>query len=240
MKFKSLSECAVVVYFEDEVSEANLLHISAFNKAIYEQPFAGFLETVPAYTTLTVYFNPKLVRQNDLLKGVRAYQSVIHYLEKLSLTLLINQSIVKHELIHVPVCYDEVFGPDLAYVAQYNKLNIADVIQLHCSAIYTVYMVGFMPGFPYLGGMSSQIATPRRDLPRSSIKAGSVGIGGEQTGIYPLNSPGGWQLIGRTPMQLFNSANMPPALFKAGQSVKFQAINRDEFDVIARSQAYAY
>lgn len=235
MKFKSLSENAVVIYFGENVDESMLLHILAFNKALYEKPFVGFLETVPAFISLTVYFDPLLVIEADSLKGVRAYKRVIHELEKISLTLVIDQTLADQELVHIPVCYDEIYAPDLAYVAQYNQLSIDEVIHIHCSATYTVFMIGFMPGFPYLGGMSAKIAAPRKGVPRSNIPAGSVGIGGEQTGIYPLNSPGGWQLIGRTPIQLFNVEQTEPSLLKAGQSVKFYPIDKDKFDAFSRS-----
>lgn len=233
MKFQSLSESAVVIYFGDNVEESTLLHISAFNKAIHAQPFSGFLETVPAFVSLTVYFDPFLVIGINAVKGRRAYQMVINYLEILSSTLVFDKSFVEQDLVHIPVCYDEVFGLDLADVAQYNRLSIDEVINIHCSTIYTVYMIGFMPGFPYLGGMSSKIATPRKDFPRTDIQPGTVGIGGEQTGIYPLNSPGGWQLIGRTPILLFNMALTQPSLLKAGQSVKFYPINQNKFKAMS-------
>lgn len=236
MKFKPLSENAVVIYFGENVDELMLLHISTFNKALYERPFPGFLESVPAFTSLTVHFDSFIVIGYKALKGVRAYEKVIHYLEKLAATLVIDQSLAAQDLVHIPVCYDEIFAPDLAYVAQYNKLSTDEVIDIHCSATYTVYMIGFMPGFPYLGGMSPKIAAPRKGVPRSNIPAGSVGIGGEQTGVYPLNSPGGWQLIGRTPIELFNAAHTEPSLLSAGQSVRFYPIDKDKFEATAKSQ----
>jgi inhibitor of KinA len=132
--------------------------------------------------------------------------------------------------IEIPVCYDPEFGPDLEFVAEHNKLSVEQVVRLHSTAEYLVYLIGFVPGFPYLGGMPPQIAAPRLPSPRPVVAAGSVGIAGEQTGIYPLSTPGGWRLIGRTPVLLFDPEMRPPSLFVPGDRVLFRPISREEFE----------
>lgn len=133
------------------------------------------------------------------------------------------------QLITIPVCYGGELGPDLADVAALNKITTDEVINLHSSATYLVHMIGFVPGFAYLGGMPETIAAPRKATPRAAIPAGSVGIAGMQTGIYPLQTPGGWQLIGQTPVKLFDPTRPVPALLKAGDRVQFKRIGMDEF-----------
>jgi len=149
--------------------------------------------------------------------------------------LLTNFSIKnseKIEIVHIPVCYSEKFGIDISDVANLNNLTIEEVIKIHSEGKYLIYMIGFNPGFPYLGGMSDKIATPRLLEPRTKISAGSVGIAGSQTGIYPLDSPGGWRIIGRTPVRLFDLRLEKPFLLKQSQYLKFEPILEDEYDDI--------
>lgn len=122
-----------------------------------------------------------------------------------------------------------MFAPDLSYVSRFNQLRTDEVIQIHSSNTYHVFFLGFSPGFPFLGGMDKRITTPRRDTPRESISSGSIGIAGAQTGIYPIETPGGWQIIGRTPLSLFNPINTPPTLLKPGDTILFFPISMDEF-----------
>lgn len=133
-------------------------------------------------------------------------------------------------MTEIPVCYGGELGPDLPEVAAAHGLSEEEVVEIHASADYLVYMLGFAPGFAYLGGLPKRIATPRRRTPRLSIPAGTVGIAGDQTGVYPIATPGGWQLIGRTPDPLFLPDAMPPALLRAGDIVRFRPISRAEFD----------
>lgn len=132
-------------------------------------------------------------------------------------------------VIEIPVCYGEEFGPDLEFVANHNGLTPEEVIRIHSSAEYLVYMVGFAPGFPYLGGMPEAIAAPRRPSPRLAIPAGSVGIAGKQTGVYPIETPGGWQIIGRTPIALFVPDSNPPTILASGDRICFRPISRQEY-----------
>jgi inhibitor of KinA len=131
--------------------------------------------------------------------------------------------------VEIPVCYGGDLGPDIDDVARQHGMSAQDVIDIHASGDYLVYMVGFMPGFAYLGGLSSRIATPRRQTPRTAVPAGSVGIGGEQTGVYPLVSPGGWNLIGRTPLRIFDIDRTDAALLATGDRVRFRPISNGEF-----------
>jgi inhibitor of KinA len=134
----------------------------------------------------------------------------------------------------VPVCYDRDFAVDLDEVATRSRLMPAEVVSRHASASYRVACVGFTPGFPYLSGLPNELATPRRLTPRKLVAAGSVGIGGNQTGIYPQDSPGGWNIIGRTPLRLFDPSEVPPSLFVIGDTVRFRQITRDEFEQLSR------
>jgi inhibitor of KinA len=134
--------------------------------------------------------------------------------------------------IEVPICCDTEFALDLEQVARHAKLSSAEVVDLYCAGIYCVGCIGFTPGFPYLLGLPGKLATPRRASPRKEVPAGSVAIGGEQTGIYSLRSPGGWNVIGRTPLQLFDPQNNPPALLNVGDRISFRALMRDEFEAL--------
>src|SRR4029453_856356 len=139
-------------------------------------------------------------------------------------------AVAKSRLVKVPVCYDAEFALDLKTVAQHCGLSPNEVVARHAAARYDVRCVGFTPGFPFLGGLPAKLATPRRKSPRPAVPAGSVGIGGPQTGIYPLRSPGGWNIIGRTPLRLFDVTREPATLFRAGDRVRFFPIGRDEFE----------
>lgn len=134
-----------------------------------------------------------------------------------------------HRTVSIPVCYGGEYGPDLEYVARHHNLTPEEVISIHSEGEYLAYMIGFAPGFPFLGGLSEKIATPRRSSPRTSIPAGSVGIAGMQTGVYPISTPGGWQLIGQTPIKLFLPEQNPPSLLQAGDIVKFEPISKEEY-----------
>ena len=137
-------------------------------------------------------------------------------------------------VIEIPVLYGGEMGPDIENVAEHNHKTVEEVIKIHTSEEYLIYMIGFIAGFPYLGGMSKEIATPRLKSPRVKIEGGSVGIAGEQTGIYPVASPGGWQLIGRTPLKLYDADREKPVLLEAGQYIKFAAVTEEEYKMIEK------
>ena len=226
-----LSEQAVTVAFGPEISEARLQQITAFDRLINQNPFPGFRCSVPAYHTISVFYDPLKVSKSDF-PGVDSFAKVSWYLQKLKLE---PENIVVKEAsaITIPVCYGRNFGPDLEELAKSHQLSVEEVIHLHSAAVYKVYMIGFVPGFAYLGGMNEVLDTPRKPVPRQKIPAGSVGIAGKQTGIYPMETPGGWQIIGRTPLQLFAADRPQPALLKAGDNVIFKPVSVNEFKLIS-------
>ncbi|EHN59314.1 5-oxoprolinase subunit PxpB [Oenococcus kitaharae] len=181
----------------------------------------GIVDVIPAYHTLTVNFDPALLQADELQD----------YLDRLIQSKKLEASApVKHVLL-LPVCYDEEFGPDLNSVAAYGHMTVPELIDLHSSLDYFVYMLGFLPGFAYMGTVPDRIAMPRLDQPRAVTAAGSVGIAGQQTGMYPLQSPGGWRLLGRTPVRLYDPKR-PAPLYEAGDYIRFQAISRADYNKI--------
>jgi inhibitor of KinA len=224
---RSVSESSVCIYFGDKISDHIHERVMAVNTAINLSRFTGFIETVPAYASLTIYFDPLTVMEQGALKGNSVSEKVISYLREINVSPIHTQKIIKPFLI--PVCYEDEYGPDLKEVAQMSGLACTEIIRLHHEPIYKVFMLGFMPGFAYLGGINKKISMPRKKTPRKIVPAGSVGIAGDQTGIYPAESPGGWQLIGRTPMKMFDIADQPPAVLRAGMLVQFCTITRNEF-----------
>ncbi|MDN9011382.1 5-oxoprolinase subunit PxpB [Brevibacillus laterosporus] len=226
-----LGDAAVLVQFQLANNEDADIYqlVQAFATHIEQHPFPGMIEFVPAFTSVAIYYDPIMVKQvvNQQTNST-AYEIVVN---KVNGMLAEHTSKLEQQsrLIEIPVCYGGEYGPDLEEVAKYHQITPEEVIRIHSSAVYKVYMIGFAPGFPYLGGMSTEIATPRRASPRLQIPVGSVGIGGEQTGVYPIETPGGWQLIGRTPLALFRAKQNPPSYLRAGDTVRFRPITQQEY-----------
>ncbi len=200
-------------------------------QCIEQNPFPGFVETVPAYNTLAVYYNPVEVVQTAATIAASVEETVRNIIvntEKLT-------AATTTQLVEIPVCYDETYAADLEETASNLQLNKKELIQMHCSKTYHVYMLGFTPGFPYMGKVDERIVTKRKQQPRLAVAPGSVAIAGEQTGIYPFATPGGWNIIGRTPLQLFDRHKTNPFLLKAGDEVKFKPITQDEFEQYSTS-----
>jgi len=191
------------------------------------------IELVPAFASVAVHYDP--VRVPESPPGARRQSAYERFAEAMNSALadLSESALPAAREVTIPVCYGGQYGPDLADVATAHELTPDDVVRLHSGATYAVYMLGFAPGFAYLGGLPEAIATPRRPEPRMAVPAGSVGIGGSQTGVYPLMSPGGWQLIGRTPLRLFDARRDPPAMLAAGDRVHFTSVTPDEFQRVA-------
>lgn len=183
------------------------------------------LDVVPAYSSLAVYYDVIALHT----PGKTAFEAMEEKLQPLLSSEIINSEI-GGRTHRIPVCYEPAFAPDLGELAGARGLTEEEVVRLHTGATYHVYMIGFLPGFPYMGRVDSRIATPRRSSPRTNIAAGSVGIAGEQTGIYPLPSPGGWNIIGKTPLRLFDQQKPEPVLLQPGDSVQFYSITEDEFN----------
>ncbi|WP_345056389.1 5-oxoprolinase subunit PxpB [Hymenobacter glaciei] len=222
-----LGDAAVVLEFGTSISPATHAAIAAFGARLAAQPFAGLREMVPAFTTLTVYYDPWLASENGHYP--EPYERVAAQLRELLAAPAPAAAAQEAATVDIPVCYGGAFGPDLAFVAQHAGLSAAEVVRLHTAPEYLVHMIGFAPGFPYLGGLDARLATPRRSQPRPLVPAGAVGIAGPQTGIYSLPTPGGWQLIGRTPLALFNPEWATPSRLRAGQRLRFVAVSEAEF-----------
>lgn len=200
--------------------------IMALHQKLSTKSFPGFIESVPAYSSLAVYYDPVFIKQQYPHTST-AFAFVQNIMELFAKEIDHTTSIQTKPIKTVPVYYN---GEDLEFVASLHQLTTTDVIQIHSGVIYHVYMNGFLPGFAYMGTVNEKIITARKDKPRLRVAAGSVGIAGAQTGIYPIDSPGGWQIIGNTPLQLFNKTKTDPCLIKAGDQVQFISIDKNEFD----------
>ncbi|MGG0462304.1 5-oxoprolinase subunit PxpB [Priestia aryabhattai] len=230
-----LGDSALVITFGDSIQYDIHKQIKTCKDSIELNPFPGFIECVPAFTNLTIFYNPlevvAAVKKKEKKEFVSPFEVVSSFLQ----SKLENEQTEKkldHRTVSIPVCYGGEYGPDLEYVARHHNLTPEEVISIHSEGEYLAYMIGFAPGFPFLGGLSEKIATPRRPSPRTSIPAGSVGIAGMQTGVYPISTPGGWQLIGQTPIKLFLPEQNPPSLLQAGDIVKFEPISKQEYQEI--------
>ncbi|MZQ84668.1 5-oxoprolinase subunit PxpB [Paenibacillus sp. 5J-6] len=250
-----LGDSAIVLTLGTSIDLSTLDLVRQVTAYLEKYPFAGFIELVSAYTTITIYYDPVAVYEhfsdaevhrkhehpageNYLLPCDKVLQHIQRCLDGFEMGNE-KQSSQNEECIEIPVCYGGEFGPDLAAVAAYHSVTEEEIIARHTALVYPVYMIGFAPGFPYLGGMDKQLNTPRKAVPRPRIPAGSVGIGGAQTGIYPFETPGGWNLIGRTPLALFQPESAPPSLLRVGDRVKFIAITPEQFHFSAeRNQGY--
>ncbi|MSU23385.1 MAG: 5-oxoprolinase subunit PxpB [Opitutus sp.] len=220
MTLSPLGDSALVIALGSGLDPSALPRGRALAAALAHDPIAGVVDVVPAFATVTVFYD---------IAHIGTYAQLCAELETRAQRADAALLSVATRTVEIPVCYGGDFGPDLAEVAARTALTVAEVVALHYGADYLVHAIGFAPGFAYLGGLPEKIHTPRRSTPRTSVPAGSVGIGGAQTGVYPRVTPGGWNLIGRTPLKLFDPANTPPALLGAADRVKFRAITAEEF-----------
>jgi len=227
MQITPLGDNALVLELGDVIDESTHLRVQKVWRALAAAPLPGVTELVPAYTTVTAFYDPLAAVRAGAPEGDIADWLGVKLRERIKDPPKSEK--FKSRTVEIPVCYDAEFGPDLGLVAKQAKLTPEEVVKRHAKPEYLVYLVGFAPGFPYLGGLPKELRTPRHAKPRMAVPPGSVGIGGEQTGIYPLATPGGWNLIGRTPMKLFRPGEEPPVLLRAGDRVKFKAITREEF-----------
>ncbi|MBY7144143.1 5-oxoprolinase subunit PxpB [Virgibacillus sp. NKC19-3] len=218
---QAVGDSALKVNFPGVVSPELNAEIQGFCMKLEELAIVGVVEWVPAFDSVTIYYEPHKIKYKAIAEKVKG-------LRENSLP----EKTAKSRIFHVPVFYGNEYGPDLERVAAFNKLDISDVVEMHQKPEYLVYMIGFLPGFPYLGGLDRRIATPRLKEPRKSMAAGSVGIAHEQTGIYPVESPGGWNIIGKTPIPIFDKNAEDAFLFQAGDRIRFYRVSKTEFEQI--------
>lgn len=234
MQIDPLGDSALIVRVVDDFSldpEAFLNAVLAALRSLEAAAIPGVTELAPAYSTVAVFFDPAKIAGTDpdRITGLRARIENV-----LKVPPAKGERGMEASLIEIPVCYEREFALDLDDVARVAGLAATEVIRRHSKAAYRVSCVGFIAGFPFLSGLPPELATPRRPAPRKEVPAGSIGIGGAQTGIYPRSSPGGWNLIGRTPLRLFDVHHKPPAMLKAGDRVRFRRISREEFDSLSK------
>ena len=214
---------ALAVKFGNSIRLSLNLRVHALKNAIQKAKLRNVEECVPTYCTLLVYYVP--------LKTT--YEKLVFRLKDLEEQIDEHVASAPHNVIQIPVIYGGEYGPDLNYVSQYSGLSQKEVVKLHCGSEYIVFMIGFVAGFPYLGKVAKKIAAPKLRSPRLHVPAGSVGIAERQTGIYPCESPGGWRIVGRTPLKLFDVKKDPPALIRPGEIVKFRPIGKREFKALS-------
>ena len=216
----------MLVSFGNIIDTTTNEKVIALQRAFAESFFRGFAETVPAYSSLAIFYDAVAVKKYN--PSVRpAFDVVKEHTEKLIACL--GDNVIQNEgaVITIPVYYN---GDDMDEVAKQHGITIEKLVDIHTEKTYRVFMIGFQPGFAYMGKLDERIATPRKSSPRTQVPAGSVGIAGFQTGIYPFSSPGGWQLLGQTPLKIFDKEKMNPCFFKAGDNVKFISISKEEFE----------
>ena len=218
LKFLACGDSAMTVQFSDTMNESVNRRIRHLAAEIEKGSVKGVRECVPTFCSVTVYFDPSLTRYSRVEKAVKKINAAYR-----------EGKTEKGRVFLIPVCYEDEFAPDMEDLCAHSGLTREEVISIHTGRDYLIYMLGFLPGFPYLGGMDKRIEAPRLDTPRTSIPAGAVGIGGKQTGIYPLASPGGWRLIGRTPVKVYDPDRETPILYKAGDYIRFFPITPEEF-----------
>ncbi|MDQ0271888.1 5-oxoprolinase subunit PxpB [Cytobacillus purgationiresistens] len=226
-KLLPLGDQAVIIEFGTEISTNIQKKIHLVTAYLDEQAPPWMIEYIPAFTTVTIFYQPAAISRlcnHRYLPFEYASELITSLLSSITGGKTSEPRVVK-----IPVCYGGEFGPDIENVAKLNGLTTEEVIHIHATGVYSVFMIGFAPGFPFIGGMSEKIAAPRRATPRLKIPARSVGIAGIQTGVYPIETPGGWQLIGRTPLELFRPDDAVPSLLQAGDQVQFTPISLEEY-----------
>ena len=223
-QFLPAGDISIVVELGDAISPEINRKVRSLTDALEQGAIPGVFDFLPTYRSVLVYYDPLQVGESELISRI---SGMLQGAE-------VSDTGERH-VVHVPTLYGGDMGPDISFVAQHNGIDEREVVKIHSSADYLVYMMGFSPGFAYLGGLDERLATPRLQSPRTEIPAGAVGIAETQTGVYPVASPGGWQLIGRTPLNLFDPLRERPVLLSAGDYVRFTPIaSQEEYDEIRR------
>ena len=216
-RFRLSGDRALLVEFGDGIDPAVNDKVRTATAILKTKAPEGVEAVIPAYRSLSLLYDPMRTNPASLAEAIHALESVP------------ETAVASPKVVPIPVCYDSAFGLDMEVVAAHTGLSPERIVALHSAAEYPIYMIGFTPGFCYLGGMDARLRTPRRQTPRTSLPAGSVGIAESQTGVYPVESPGGWQIIGRTPLRLFAPARPNPFLYEAGDRIRFVPISDDQF-----------
>lgn len=221
-RFLPMGDRALVMEFGNEITKEINAIIRQMTKII-ESQVDGVVEVLPTYRSVTVFYRPEEIAYDALVTKLQSLKPVTG-----------GEGIKRIRRIEIPTVYGGEYGPDLSHVAEHAKLSEEEVVRIHTGTDYLVYMLGFSPGFTYLGGLDERIATPRLESPRLKIPAGSVGIAGSQTGMYPSESPGGWQLIGRTPLKLYDPEKEPPVFIQAGDYIRYVSISAADYLTIEK------
>lgn len=227
-----IGDSAATIDFGNYIREALNKKVMAMQQWLQLHPFDGLVDIIIAYSSLSIIYDATRVK--NLYKPEK---TVFDFVKHKLTEAYENSSIVEKDTIvkRIPVCYDSSFALDINFVAKEKKVLIEDIITLHTSKVYRVYMIGFQPGFPYMAAVDEKLTIPRKEKPRVLVPSGSVGLAGSQTGIYPVDSPGGWQVIGRTPIKLFNKLKANTLIIKPGDRVQFYEINLKEFARLSKS-----
>ena len=218
IRILTAGDSALLIEFGKEINPETNRKITALVQLMREQHIEGIVDVIPAFCSLLINYDPRVLSYEELKERME------HLLKMETKT-----EATRKRIFEIPVCYGGEYGPDIENIAEHAGLSVEEVIKIHSSKDYLIYMLGFLPGFTYLGGLDERIHTPRLASPRLKIRAGSVGIGGSQTGIYPLDSPGGWQLMGMTPVRTYDPERQTPILVEAGDYIRFIPIDEDEF-----------
>jgi len=228
-KFRYLlaGDKAIIIEIGNEINRETNLVVQKVRQRIEQEDIFEIEGVVQTYRSLSVYYDPLKKGYTDLILRLKEIEKTITNDND-------NVSLQDSRIIEIPTVYGEEFGPDLNFVAKYNKLGVNEVVKIHTENIYFIYMLGYVPGFCYLGGISNKIATPRLEKPRIKVMKGSVGIAENQTGIYSMDSPGGWRIIGRTPINIYDTTKDFPVLLRPGDYIKFVKINEKQFKEIER------
>ncbi len=217
---------ALSVEFGDKIDEEINSRLMGLIKRMAAHKIEGIEEFVPSFRAVLIHYNPAIIPYNKMVTLINGY------LDKDD-----HETVKEKRIVEVPVCYEGEYAPDINFVAEHANMTVEEVIKIHSSKSYLVYMLGFQPGFPYLGGLDERLVTPRLENPRLKIDAGSVGIGGAQTGLYPMESPGGWQIIGRTPVKCFNPAREVSIPYRAGDYIRFVPVSYKEYEELKKADA---
>ena len=218
IRILTAGDSALLIEFGKEINPETNRKITALVQLMREQHIEGIVDVIPAFCSLLINYDPRVLSYEELKERME------HLLKMETKT-----EATRKRIFEIPVCYGGEYGPDIENIAEHAGLSVDEVIKIHSSKDYLIYMLGFLPGFTYLGGLDERIHTPRLASPRLKIRAGSVGIGGSQTGIYPLDSPGGWQLMGMTPVRTYDPERQTPILVEAGDYIRFIPIDEEEF-----------